>query len=67
MLKDFEDADKENDDRLKNDYFAQRMTVSETAFEDMKSENLAEVSNAILKKANNSFFKGLMPGFSFND
>jgi len=44
MLKDFEDADKEEATKVNNDYFAIRKSVSETAFDDMKQESLAEVS-----------------------
>ena len=66
MLKKLEDADKEQEIEEKYDPYRQNLvkaTQKDTAFEDMKTESLADVSSKIINKANKSWFKGLMPDF----
>ena len=58
-------ADEEDKKSTNNDYFAKTRSMRDTAFDDMKSENVSDVSSMILKKAKKSWFKGLMPGSEF--
>jgi hypothetical protein len=51
MLKNLIDADEEDQKSNETDYFKKTRPMAETAFDDMKSENLADVSSVILKKA----------------
>ena len=61
-----EEADKEEAVEQKADPYRQfdvKKKEKDTAFEDMKTESLADVSTKIISKANKSWFKGLMPDF----
>ena len=62
LLKNFIDADEEDTKAVENDYFKKTSPhLADTAFDDMKSDNLSDVSSVILKKAKKSFFSGFMP------
>ena len=61
MLQSFEEADKEDKSKDENDYFKRKN--GGRAFE--QPESLSDVSTAIIKKANKSFFKGLIPSLDF--
>jgi len=64
LLKKLEEADEEDKKSINTNYFEREHESSkETAFEDMKTESLADVSSMILKKAKKSFLSGLMPDF----
>lgn len=67
LLKKLEDADAEDQkENLSNKNYFERTKLAqqkETAFEDMKNENLSDVSSMIIKKAKKSFLQGFMPDF----
>ena len=64
LLKKLEEADEEDKKSTSTNYFERtKGSARETAFDDMKGENLADVSTMILKKAKKSFFSGLLPDF----
>jgi hypothetical protein len=67
MLENLIAADEEDKKSVNNDYFAKTSAQrKDTAFEDMKNgDNISDVSSLIIKKANKSWFKGLMPGSMF--
>ena len=66
MLKKLVEADEEDKNTVNNDYFAKtKSKVSDTAFDDMKSDNLADASSIILQKARKNWFSGMMPGAEF--
>ena len=66
LLQNFIAADEEDKKENENDYFKKTRPLSnETAFDDMKSDNIADISTVILKRAKKSFYTGLMPSGDF--
>ena len=64
LLKNLVDADEEDKKDTNNNYFEREKTQQkETAFEEMKGDNIADVSTMILKKARKKLLTGLLPEF----